>query len=115
MRRVAFCILVAVVLAACTQDGVSLRDTNWRCEKRDATRSCLVAFTIKNNSDFLMDAKVKMRAYARIRVGDAISIETVGEDELQVGLSPGEERRVRHTMTIDRKFTQIVVSAFPAR
>lgn len=62
-----------------------------------------------------MDATVKMRAYARNRVGDAVSIEVVAEDEMKIELSPKEKKHLHHTMTINRGFSQIVISAFPSR
>ena len=62
-----------------------------------------------------MDATVKMRAFARNRVGDAVTIEVVAEDEMKIALSPNEEKRLHRTMTINRRFSQIVISAFPSR
>ena len=107
-------ILSVFGLSACSQSEVAVKDTSWQCET-NGTRVCLVNFTIESSSDFVMDATVKMRAYARNRVGDAVSIEVVAEDEMKIELSPKEKKHLHHTMTINRGFSQIVISAFPSR
>jgi hypothetical protein len=100
-------------LSACSQSEVAVKDTSWQCE--NGARLCLVNFTIESSSDFVLDATVKMRAYARNRVGDAVSIEVVAEDEMKIELSPNEKKHLHHTMTINRGFSQIVISAFSSR
>lgn len=90
-------------------------DYTWSCEKKDNTRDCLVNYTIKNNDDFVQQATVKIRAHKRRRVDDALSNEIVGENAIVVKLAPKEEKSQRHNIILNRKLTQIVVSAYVSK
>ena len=102
-------------MSGCSQSEVSVHDSSWRCHKQAGTRTCLIDFTVRNNSDFVTHATLKMRAYSRSRVGDAITLEVVGKDEMAIRLSPKEARRMQHVMTLHRPVSQIVLSAYASR
>jgi hypothetical protein len=79
------------------------------------TRECLVNYTIRNNDDFVQEATVKIRAHRRRRINDVVSNEVVDENTLTVKLTPREQKSLKHNMIINRKITQIVVSAYIAK
>ena len=104
--------IIFLSLVGCSQGPIEVVDYTWDCEKKNSTRECLVNYTIQNNDDFVREATVIIRAHRRRRIDDAVSNEVVGENTIIAKLAPKEKKSQRHKMILNRKLTQIVVSAY---
>jgi hypothetical protein len=106
---------IILSLVGCSSGPIEIVNYSWDCEKKNNTRECKVNYTIKNNDDFFQEATVKIRAHRRRTINDAVSIEVVGEDTLIVKLAPKEQKSLSHSMIVNRRLTQIIVSAYIAK
>ena len=114
-RNILLAIIIIISLVGCSNGPIEVLSFSSDCEKKKNIRECLVNYTIRNNDDFVREATVKIRAHRRRRIDDAVSNEVVGENTQIIKLGPKEQKSLEHKMIINRKLTQIVVSAYIAK
>jgi hypothetical protein len=107
----ALLVATCVVLAACGREGVSAATQRWDCTRQQ----CAVDFLLTNHSAKRQQVAYALRAHAvrsTMPGSDAVKQVTVGELHGEVELLGLEERRMKQTMPVVGRPTQVVTTVW---
>jgi len=108
-----FFIFFSSTLIGCSDNPLSVLDTQWDCRKEKTGPICEVKFTLENSSHFPIAANALIRAHRRRTGGlGEVSNHLVGEKVLKFTIQPNERKEVEEILEVQGRATQIVVTAW---